>query len=174
MKRVLMWTAVVGLMGLAAMGELKNPVFDTDEAGLLAVLRSDAAQDDKVAACQTLCFRGTGASVQPLADLLKEETPMPLFHAARYGLENIPDAKADAALLAAAGRVKGLRLAGVMQSCGNRKVAAAVPLLATGLTDADPAIVRAAAGALAKIRTPEALAALRKAAPTVADAAAAL
>ena len=174
MKRIMMWTAVFGLMGLAAYGELKNPVFDTDEAGLLAVLRSDAPQDDKVAACQTLCFKGTAASVAPLAALLKEETPMPLFHAARYGLENIPDAQVEAALLAAAGQVKGLRLAGVMQSLGNRKAAAAVPTLAPGLTGADPAITRAAAGALAKIRNAEALAALRKAAPTVPAAAVAL
>lgn len=130
----------------------------TSEGPLLAALKSDASRNEKIKACHELGRVGTAAAVAPLAALLDNPE---LAHAARYGLEMIPDPAVDAALRAAAGRLNGLLLAGVLQSVGNRRDAAAVPLLAPHLTDADPAVAAAAAIALGKIATPEAAAALK-------------
>ena len=93
------------------------------EETLLAVLKSDAPQQQKADACIELGRVGTRAAVAPLAALLAEEK---FSHMARYGLETIPDPAVDAALRAALERLNGRLLVGVIQSVGVRRDAAAV------------------------------------------------
>ena len=94
-----------GLVALGAMAaELKQPAFRMTEPELLAVLKENGL-NDKVTACQELCHKGTAACVPALAALLADATEPPLFHAARYGLQNIPGPEAEAALVAARAKV---------------------------------------------------------------------
>lgn len=125
------------------------------EAELLAVLKSDASRNTKVTAAHTLGQVGTKAAVAPLAELLSHAE---LAHAARYGLEQIPDPAVDEVFRAATGRLEGMFLVGVFQSIGQRRDAAAVPLLAKRLGDADKVIADAAADALGRIGMPDAAA----------------
>lgn len=124
-----------------------------DEAQLIGVLKSGATQEEKAAACRQLARVGTKAAVPALAELLSDEK---LAHMARNALETIPDPSADAALRDAMGRLKGLRLAGVIGSLGVRRDAKAVDALAKLLTDADVEVAQAAARALGNIGTAEA------------------
>lgn len=130
----------------------------SNELQLIAALQTELPRNDKVTLCHELGRAGTKAAIAPLAALL--ENPE-LAHAARYALEMIPDPGVDAALREAAGRLKGTLLAGVLQSIGNRRDAAAVQVVAKAVGDADQAVAVAAATALGKIATPEAAAALK-------------
>ena len=116
MKSVFKMLLATGL--LAGMTLAQSP-----EEQELAVLKSDASRNEKVKACHTLGRVGTRAAVAPLAALLDNPE---LAHAARYGLEMIPDPAVDEAFRAAAGRLNGLLLAGVLQSLGDRRDAASV------------------------------------------------
>jgi len=130
----------------------------SSEEALIAVLKSNAPQQQKADACIELACVGTKAAVAPLAALLGDEQ---LSHMARYGLETIPDPAVDAALRAALGQLKGNLLVGAIQSVGVRRDAAAVETLANLLGHADKDVARAAAGALGTIGTPAAVAALK-------------
>ena len=103
MKKVFLACGLVALGAMAA--ELKQPAFRMTEPELLAVLKENGL-NDKVTACQELCHKGTAACVPALAALLVDATEPPLFHAARYGLQNIPGPEAEAALVAARAKVK--------------------------------------------------------------------
>ena len=103
MKKAILISSLAALAATAA--ELKQPAFRMSEPELLAVLRENAL-NDKVTACQELCHKGTAACVPALAALLTDATEPPLFHAARYGLQNIPGPEAEAALDAALANVK--------------------------------------------------------------------
>ena len=102
------------------------------EADALAVLKSDAARDKKTDACRELAHVGTQVAVAPLAALLGDDQ---LAHMARYGLENIPDPSAAAALRAALGQLKGKYLVGAIASLGVRRDAPSLSLLAQRLAD---------------------------------------
>jgi len=130
----------------------------SNELQLIAALKTELPRNDKVTLCHELGRVGTKDAIAPLAALLDNPE---LAHAARYGLEMIPEPAADEALREAAGRLKGLLLVGVLQSIGNRRDAGAVPLLTKFLGDADQAIVVAATTALGKIATPAAGEALK-------------
>ncbi|MCL1922221.1 MAG: DUF1080 domain-containing protein, partial [Kiritimatiellaeota bacterium] len=130
----------------------------TSEADLIAKLKSDASHNDKVIAAHTLGQVGTKAAIAPLAELLGDAK---MAHAARYALAMIPDPAVDAAFRDAAGKLQGLLLAGVFQSMGDRRDAAAVPLLAKRLGDADAVLADAAAGALGRIGNADAAKALK-------------
>ena len=121
--------------------------------------------------CVTLSVIGGEPSVPALAGMLGDERKADL---ARLALERIPHAAAAAALRAALPKSAGRTRIGLAQSLGVRQDAAAVPLLAPLLKDADPATASAAAHALGQIATPPALKALRAAGqlaqPAVADA----
>ena len=103
MKKVLLACGLIAFGVFAA--ELKQPAFRMTEPELLAVLKENGL-NDKVTACQELCHKGTTACVPALAALLTDATEPPLFHAARYGLQNIPGPEAEAALAAARASVK--------------------------------------------------------------------
>ena len=129
------------------------------EAVLLADLaKPDASRNDKVTAIHALGQVGTKAAVAPLAGLLSNPE---LAHAARYGLQMIPDPAVDAAFRDAAGKLQGLLLAGVLQSMGDRRDPAAVPVLAKSLGAADKVIADAAAQSLGKIGSADAARALK-------------
>jgi len=133
----------------------------TTEADFIAVLKKpDASLNEKVKAAHMLGQVGTKAAIAPLAELLGN-AELPLAHAARYGLQMIPDPAVDAALRDAAGKLQGLNLMGVLQSLGDRRDAAAVPALAKALGNADKATADAAAQSLGKIATADAASALK-------------
>jgi len=131
-----------------------------DEPQLLAVLESDAPLFDKAKACQRLGTIGTKAAVPVLAGLLSNEE---LSHYARTGLEPIPDPSVDEALRDAMGKLEGRLLAGVIGSVGMRRDAGAVGQLKEALGNSDAAVAAAAAWALGRIATPDAIAALEAA-----------
>lgn len=130
------------------------------EAELIAILKSDAPQQQKGEACIDLGRVGAKAAVAPLAALLGDEA---LAHMARYALETIPDPAVDDALRAALGQLKGKPLVGVIQSVGVRRDAQAVGGLAKCLGDTDVDVAAAAARSLGQIATTDAVAALKQA-----------
>lgn len=150
------WTSVAVLAACcgAAWGQTKT------EAELIAVLKSDAPQQQKGEACIDLGRAGTKAAVEPLAALLGDEK---LAHMARYALETIPGPAVDGALRAALGSLKGRLLVGAVQSVGVRRDAQAVDALAGLLGSSDPEVAVAASRALGRIDTPAAAGALKAA-----------
>ena len=100
---------------------------------------------------------GTERSVPPLARLLEDER---LSEVACFALAGITDPAADKALRRALSRLDGPRLVGVIEVIGLRRDPEAVAPLTKLAASADPAIANAALGALARIATPDALAAL--------------
>ncbi len=132
-----------------------------NENKLLEVIqKAETSDNDKVTACQNLGWCGTRAAVAPLTALLSNEKPV-LRHAARYGLEMIPDPAVEEAFCEAAGRLTGPALVGVLQSMGNRGNARSVSILSGRMSDREAGVAEAAAHALGKLATPEALAALK-------------
>ena len=130
-----------------------------------AVLASNASRQDKVNACRRLAAIGGSESIAPLAALLPDKD---LSHAARMGLEAIPDPAAGEALREALSHLNGLPLVGVINSLAARQELRAVPELSRYVTDPDPQVAAAACAALGTLATPEALARLRDAQPQVA------
>ncbi len=138
---------------------------DAQANKLIAVIQSNASQKEKADACRELARVGNRQAVAPLAALLPDEQ---LSHMARYALETIPDPSVDAAFRDALSKLHGKLLVGVIGSVGVRHDKQAVGQLARLLNDADADTAQAAARALGKIATPEAVGALQKAMPTVA------
>jgi len=132
------------------------------EAELLAILKSGtASRFDKSDACRQLAICATKTSVPTLAALL---TDPDLSHMARYALEPLKDPSVDDALRDALGKTSGNVRAGIIHSLGVRRDAKAVPALIALLPDPF------AASALARIGTPDAIAAIEKALPATAAA----
>ncbi|NQV36062.1 MAG: DUF1080 domain-containing protein [Phycisphaeraceae bacterium] len=131
------------IIAIAALS-LASPAF-TQEETLITLLKSDASTREKADACRELSRVGTKQAVPALSQLLTDQT---LSHMARYALEPIADPSVDAALRSALGKLKGSQLVGVIDSLGVRKDTKAVESLAPFLTDADPAVVQAAARTL--------------------------
>jgi len=134
---------------------------------LAAVLASDRPDAEKLFACKRLALIGNADSVPALASLLSDAE---LSHAARLGLEAIPDPAADEALRGGLTQVKGDLLGGVLNSIGARRDRRAVAGLGRLLGDKAPAIASAAAAALGKIAGPEAAHLLTEALATTAPA----
>ncbi len=118
------------------------------ERELIAVLRSNAADNEKAMTCKKLALEGTGEAVQELASLLKDEK---LASWARIALEAIPGKAADEALVKASYSLQGKLLIGVINSIGVRRDAAAVDSLKIRLLDKDSDVASAAAVALGRI-----------------------
>ncbi len=104
--------AVALLVASLCAAQMKEPAFQMTEKELLAAVAGPDL-NDRVTACQELAHVGTAAAVPALAALLADQTDAPLFHAARYALQNIPGAEAEKALSDAGGRVSGKRKAAV-------------------------------------------------------------
>jgi HEAT repeat protein len=129
-----------------------------EEQDLIAVLQSTADVPAKCTACQRLRVVGTVKAIPALAALLGQERTS---HAARYALEGLPFPEAVTALREGLGATSGPIKAGIIDSLGWRHDAAAVPLLAPLLSNADATIASAAASALGRIGGPDATGALR-------------
>ena len=120
--------------------------------GVISGATSRAAKDY---ACRKLSMIGTAASVPALVPLLADRDES---HMARFALERIPAAAADA-LRQALGTVRGDLAIGMISSLANRRDAASVKPLAA-LLGGDAATAAAAASALGRIATADAAAAL--------------
>jgi HEAT repeat protein len=132
------------------------------EADFVSVLTGDSTFEAKRFACQQLAIIGTSASVPALANLLKDEATAGI---ACLALANNPSPEALAALRAALGTTKGLALAHVIHTLGERGDTKAVAQLNKLARDTDPMVAESAIVALGKIATPGAaktLAALRR------------
>lgn len=129
-----------------------------DEAALIAVIQSDAGWLEKQTACRALRLKGTAKAIPALAALLPDKE---LSHMARFALETMPFPEVDQALRDAVGKTEGLPRMGVVISIGVRRDPQAVALIAPLMKDPDADTVRATAGALGRIATPEAVQALR-------------
>jgi HEAT repeat protein len=160
MKKSFFFSVAVLAAVLFARAEI--PAADLMNEGKLieALQKAETSDNDKVTACQNLGWCGTHAAVAPLSALLANDKPV-LRHAARYGLEMIPDPAVETAFCEAAGRLTGPALAGVLQSMGNRGNARSVSVLGGRISDGDPGVAEAAVQSLGKLATPEAMAALK-------------
>jgi hypothetical protein len=85
---------------------------------LIGVLQSDAPPAEKAIACKQLAVYGDKEAVPALAPLLSDAN---LASWARIALEVIPGPAADEALRAAAGKLQGKLLVGVINSIGVRR-----------------------------------------------------
>jgi len=130
------------------------------EDSLLAVLSSqDAGEHEKAVACEKLAWVATRKSVPALAALLADEH---LSDYARSGLEIIPDPAAAEALRRALPNLEGRLLAGVVNSLGVRRDAAAVPELRKLALAPDSGVAPEAIASLGMIATPDAVETLGK------------
>lgn len=151
------------LLGLAALGataELDKEILLNEAKLIEALQKAETSDNDKVTACQNLGWCGTRTAIGPLSAMLANEKAH-LRHAARYGLEMIPEPAVEDAFCEAAGRLSGPALVGVLQSMGNRGNAKSAAILAKRMSDGDAAVAAAAVQSLGKLATPEALAALK-------------
>ncbi|MGZ5454349.1 MAG: HEAT repeat domain-containing protein, partial [Candidatus Aminicenantales bacterium] len=127
------------------------------EAALLKFVQSSPAPGGLMAACRALRLIGGPDSVPVLEALvLKPETTDP----ARYALERIPGAEADQALLALLDKTQGDIRRGIVFSLGERRSAAAVPVLARLAGGKDAVLAADAIKALGKTGGPDAIQAL--------------
>lgn len=123
------------------------------ETAFIAFLEGQATPAGKQIICRELALIGTERSVPVLERILGAEgTP----DMARYGLEGIPGAAADEALLRGLSALRGDPRIGVVSSLGTRRCAAAVPALEKLLRSSDDKEAIAAAEALGRIGGPEA------------------
>jgi HEAT repeat protein len=164
MKQFILLTVVATTLGLglSAAGLSLCAAELDEESQQITRLQSNRSLQEKDAACAWLKRIGTARSVPALAALLTDEQ---LSHYARYALESMPWPEASQALIDSLDKTRGLTQAGLINSLGNRRETAAVPVLAKRLADADAVINTAAASALGKIAGTEALKALSAAWP---------
>jgi HEAT repeat protein len=159
---VLIWIGIAGLLAAlpARVPAQQDPPALGDQTQLISVLQSDAGLYEKAKACQRLATIGTADCVPVLAGLLDDEQ---LSHYARTGLEPNPSPAAGTALRDALGRLSGALQIGVINSIGMRRDAAAVEQLKTLLGNSDTGVSAAAAAALGRIASDDAVAALKQA-----------
>ena len=130
----------------------------TPEPQLLETLRTGSVEQ-KAIACKQLAIHGTAKSCPELGMWLADPK---LASWARTALEAITDPAADAELRAAAAKLDGKLLVGVINTIGVRRDAGAVDLLANQLKKDDPEAASAAAVALGRIADEKSVATLRQ------------
>lgn len=128
------------------------------ERQAIAVLQSSASVAQKEAACLRLKEIGTASSIPALASLLTDDG---LAQWALDALETLPAPEAGDALRAALPAVAGKTKAGVIHALGIRREPRAVPELAKLVRAVDGMVAVAAAQALGRIGTLDALAAIQ-------------
>jgi len=144
---------------ICASAELDQSVLRNEDKLIALLKKADTSENDMVTACQNLGWYGTAKAFDTLYALLSHEKAH-IRHAARYGLEMIPDPAVADLFCKAAAELQGPALLGVVQSMGNRGNANSVAILRKRMSDADKQIAAAAAQSLGKLATPDALAAL--------------
>jgi len=124
------------------------------EARLSQLLKGAATQAAKHYACRKLALIGAQQCVPAVAPLLTDKD---LSHMARTALEQNPAPAATAALCDALPTVRGVLKVGVINSLGVRRDAASAATLTAALGDPDRKVAAAAACALARIGTADAV-----------------
>ncbi len=125
----------------------------------IATIKSGAPRMDKDHACRILRVIGTKDSVDALGALLAEEE---LSHIARYALEYMRYPEADKALRDALGKTRGRVKVGIINSLAMRGGTQNVDALATLLKDSDAEVAGAAAWALGRVASSQAVSELSK------------
>jgi type 1 glutamine amidotransferase/HEAT repeat protein len=146
---------------LAIARETADPAQRRRIADRLTAVIADpqATEAARLFACQQLPLVAGDAQVPALARLLDDPKTADM---ARRTLESIPGEAALEAIRAAVPRLQGTALVGAINSLGVRRDASSIRLLAP-LVGGDPQVAAAAVLALARIGTPEAVAAMMKA-----------
>jgi len=145
------------------------------ERELLATMQKPGAAPALVQeAAQHLAYvlqsGATGPDAATLAALAPMLTDPARSDYARLALDRVPGESIDALYLKALPTTSGRTRIGLIESLGSRRVVAAVPALALGLQDSDPAVVTATAQSLGRIGGAAALAALESAKDSLAPA----
>ena len=163
--RFLMITLLI-LIASFATASLHAAEVEASEQSLIETLKDDdASWQDIDQACRDLRRIGTRECIPALAELLTNER---FSHMARYALEPMPYTEVDRVLRDALDKTEGKIKVGIINSLGLREDEKAVPELSDLLKDDDHQIISAAAYALGRIATDDAVRALkgfREAAP---------
>ncbi len=157
-KTVLLFLSLTA--GLTLRAELDKEILLNEDKLIEVIQNAETSDNDMVTACQNLGWCGTRKSIAPLTGLLKSDKAH-LRHAARYGIEMIPEPSVETVLCEAAQRLSGPALVGVLQSLGNRGGEQSVAVLAECMSDGDAAVEEAAVRALGKLGRPSAMKALK-------------
>ncbi|MDO4574133.1 MAG: hypothetical protein Q4D98_02845 [Planctomycetia bacterium] len=172
MRKHILGTLLVGMLlwtltAAAAIDEVKKQaVLDaTTDAVLIETIQQPGDDEDaifmKMLACKRLAVIGTEKAVPALEAMLANEK---LNHAARYALEAMPCEAAGQALIRAAKTLTGMPGVGCVESCGAKKLAAAVPMLKEKFQGCEcPNMRKAIYAAMGMISTDESLAFLMNA-----------
>ena len=134
-----------------------EPLRKAAEERLVRALASASTRDAKSFLCRQLRTIGTARSVPQLEQLL---TDPGLSHMARYALGRIEDPAAAVALHRTLGKTSGEVQIGIIHTLGERRHRQALPDLARLLGSPDSGIAEAAATALGRIGSIEAVRAL--------------
>lgn len=129
------------------------------EKAMAGFIEGQATLASKQFICGQLGYIGTDASVPSLAKLLGNDDTADM---ARMALERIPGEKADSALIEAAKKAEGIHLVGLLNTLGERRAKSALPVLEGSLKSSDEGVLTAAAAALGKLGSPEAIKALEE------------
>jgi len=132
--------------------ELKNL-----ELRAIKTIKSNASTMEKDHACRILRVIGTADSIDALGTLLTDEK---LSHMARYALESMRYPGADKALSDALGKTSGKVKVGIINSLAMRGNERNYDILASLLRDNDTEVTAAAAWALGRIGSPQAVSTL--------------
>jgi HEAT repeat protein len=129
------------------------------ELKAIKTIKSDVPRMEKDHACRILRVIGTVDSVEALGVLLAEEENS---HIARYALESMKFPEADKALRDALGKTSGQVKVGIIHSLAMRANARNVSALLPLLDDENTAVAGAAAWALGRTASQQAVSALSK------------
>ncbi len=132
--------------------ELKNL-----ELRAIETIKSNASTMEKDRACRILRVIGTPDSIEALGALLTDEK---LSHMARYALEPMRYPGADKALSNALGKTSGKVKVGIINSLAMRGNKQNYDILVPLLKDTDTEVATAAAWALGRIESPQAVSTL--------------
>ena len=138
----------------------------SDEAELIAILKSDGPPADKAMACKRLAIYGSEKCVLDVGKLLKDEQ---LSSWARITLEAIPGKASNQVLRTESESVKGRLLVGILNSIGVRRDVESVDLLSKYVMDSDTSVASAAAVALGRIGNPASTEVLKQSIAKVGD-----
>ena len=129
------------------------------ELSAIKTIKSDAPRMEKDHACRILRVIGTVDSVEPLGELLADEENS---HIARYALDSMKYPEADKVLRDALGKTSGQVKVGIINSLAIRANAQNVDALLPLLEDRDKDVAGAAAWALGRTASGQAISALSK------------
>ena len=130
---------------------------DIEEKLIAVVEDPQATPSGKQFACRMLRIVGSEKCIPAVSDLLTDER---LSHAARWVLQKMESEQADRVLREALAEASGKTRIGLMETIGERGDPEALDQLVALAEAEDPATARAALGAIGKIGTADAAAAL--------------